>query len=241
MKRRTKYVCTLGGAAVLALLIIWHQYFPPVTSDIPSFLPDGRWVIQAFLDVRVDSKSGNLLLRFELSDEDRTVFFEYGREERQLYPISEAIWDSADGVICSAHGCGAPYSPTGVTLARRDGALWHGSERLPVAGRTVIRTSYSPDGTLIAVVSADGWKRPSTKVGFWPWGGTWGGGYAGQHYVELFTTPDLMRVGKPIRIPLTTAEGMGSHVWTADGDYVVLTGSGGVPLYVIPTDIGKEG
>ena len=117
----------------------------------------------------------------------------------------------------------------------KDRILWKGSQQIPTAGRTALSVYPSPSGDVIAVLSADGWKRlyiPSPI----PFSKGWGGrGYAGQHYVEFFTLPELERKGPAVRIPLTTAGMMSlSPQWTAGGEYAVYQESS-YDVCIIPT------
>jgi hypothetical protein len=71
-------------------------------------------------------------------------------------------------------------------------------------------------------------------------GGGWGGGWAGQHYVDLFEFPSMTRVGESLRIPLTTAEGLSFQGWSQDGAYLFFDDCARQVLCIIPTRAGAE-
>ena len=222
--RRAKVLS--GGVLLLSMAVVWQMIGPCVTSDIPCYeFRPGELTYGLYL--RVADNTGDLLLTSDVprSPDQNSVqpnVYAYDPKRDELRAVDAELWKVATGKICGEHviGCwGTLQADARISIV--DGRLLHGDRVVETKGRTVLDLSLSPRGDVLAVITADGWKRPSIR-GLYPLGGSWGGGYAGQHYVELFSLPSLDPRGAAIRIPLTSAEWLSHPRWSEDGSYLVL-------------------
>ena len=123
----------------------------------------------------------------------------------------------------------------------KDRQFFYKNAAIDTGGSSFIRHHIRPDGELIAFLSANGCRRPHIRTGFMPFlGGGWGGGYAGQHFVDMYEFPSMKRIGKPLRLPFTTAEGMSFQGWSEDGAYLFFARTRFQALCIIPTGAGEQ-
>ena len=153
-------------------------------------------------------------------------------------PPSEWI---GDGVVHSANST-LPSRP--LVCFIEDGTLTCGASgkgfaAQRTAGAHPIQVTYSPQGTVIGVLSGDGPERPSASV--LPMFSSIGGGYYGQHYVDFIDVGSAEPVRTTIRLPFTTAMGIDSPVWSADGRYLVYTTADGTQTCVIHVTAAEKG
>ena len=93
--------------------------------------------------------------------------------------------------------------------------------------------TFCEDGSTVCVLTADGPERPKSSIRGPVFGGSLGGGYYGQHYVECFRLPEMALIGDAVRIPFTTVEGIDSPCWSADGRFLVYANRNGTQMCVI--------
>jgi len=236
VRRRTKYL--LLTCVLLPFLCGWWLVYPPVCSDVPTF--SVSWADRpSRLLLKVDAQTGNLLFKSHETadgpddqDAKRPPFYLYERRTRKLAEISYDLWTRSYGIAFGYYNDRLPGWAGGADI--NDGRLRAGGSVIATAGRHALDISVNPDGALVAVLSANGWKRPYIK-GLLPWyGGSQGGGVTGQHYVEFFALPTLEHRGQPVRISLRTTSGIRRGRWSAKGDYIVyLTEGAGEKVCII--------
>jgi hypothetical protein len=244
--RRVRKWVALGILLLGPPLLLGFMYGPRcVSSDVPCFETPG-WVGYGFTDLygKASGPDGqDLLLTRVMWDEadQKPAIYRYSSKESTLSETTREEWDNAP---TDAWKRIAEVASLGSSEDRprlhRDGRFLYRGSPVETGGRSYIRHHVRPDGRLFAVLSANGWRRPHIK-GFMPFlGGGWGGGYAGQHYVDLYRFPSMERVGKPLRIPLTTAEGLSFESWSHDGAYLFFGRSRHQVLCIIPTGAGEQ-
>jgi len=228
VRRRTKYL--LVTCILLPFLCGWWLVYPPVCSDVPTF--SVSWPSRpSRLLLKVDARTGNLLVKSHEAadgpdhpDAKRPPFYLYDRSTRKLAEIPYDAWTRSDGLAFGYYNDRFPGWAGGADI--KDGQLSFAGNAIATAGRHAQDIAVSPNGNLIAVLSANGWKRPYIK-GLLPWyGGSQGGGVTGQHYVEFFALPRLEPDGRPVRIPLRTTSGIRRGRWSANGEYIAYMTEG---------------
>jgi len=107
----------------------------------------------------------------------------YIESEQDVVSATESEWRAAAGsaVLCTQSW----PRPREVRLGGVSKQLWVAGELVTTAAEHVISADVSPDGLLLAILSASG---PATI----------GGGYRGQHYHQVFSLPEGRIVGQAV-------------------------------------------
>jgi hypothetical protein len=233
MTKRGRIGIIITAGAVGTALGAWLWFCAPI-SDVPVF------------DIPKPSL-GVLTTRYETAQRDSLLItrvppprlsgaatYRYDPSSRTLRVASRNDWDHAGGAITD------PSSDLGgsskLFITTQDGVLIVGGagisgRAVPTRGQTALVVERSPSQNLVGVLTADGRERWMNRGWFF----AFGGGYAGQHYVEFFTLPDMTPLGA-VRIPFTTAERIDSPCWSEDGRYLVYTSANGIRMCVIHVD-----
>ncbi|UCC31890.1 MAG: hypothetical protein JSU86_06350 [Phycisphaerales bacterium] len=212
-------------------------------SDVPVFaISNPGW---GDLHLRLESEASDILL-LTRADPDSSIphyrtgaVYRYEPTTQTVREVSVEQWNKATGKITR-------FDTMRPSLHWRHVAVKNGailvsgdnidSRTVETTGETALRRKVSPEGDLVAVLTADGEHDPVQHGWVFPSGG----GYRGQHYVELFTFRDMQRRRPALRIPLTTEEGIESACWSADGRYIVYSSSNGKRVCIIRTDVEGE-
>lgn len=230
----------LGAAAFGFFGLVWALWPRPFVSDVRVFDVDPGG---SHLRVRYDSADKKTLLitrtLFDsLNPYDRFgTIYRYDAEAVTLLEIPRETWDLASGEIVTVESWMIPTSAWRVVADRGKlcvASKGRASQFVPTQGRTALRAIGDPTGHVIAALTTDGWERPGTRG----WFTSFGGGYGGQHYVELFSVPDMIPVKSAIRIPFTNAGGIDAPCWSADGKYIVYASADKRRMIVIQTEPG---
>ena len=202
-------VVSLLSAGVYLWLKLWPEY-----GDVPR-LRTPEWEFRGsdgystpLLLLRRETETGGALL---LKRTGLEAVYRYDPQSRSIRAVTDAEWQNAGGPI-------ARCLDQGHVLRRddREHKLFAGNREIPTAGGVAIDDRRSPSGKWVAVHSAAG---PVTKS-IIP-----DGSYVifGQRYHEILSLPDLVRVGKPVRIPANENRGTMQPCWSADEKFVVYT------------------
>lgn len=232
-------VCFVVAAGLLAL--IGYSLHPK--SDVPVF--DVRFFSDPYgtcMRVRGNAQNGSLLVTEQPPDWAEAYrggfaqpVYSYHPEVGKLEEVSAELWSREGGLIVGFDT--TPVESQGCTAGARDGTLWvrcagQKTRAVQTIGRVALTESFSPDESLLAVLTTNGVRLPQARGWFF----SGGGGYWGQHFVEVF---DLGRGVVPkrtaIRIPFTNAGGLGrgSMVWSPDSNYLVVVNGEHKELCVI--------
>ena len=230
--------------------VLWPPRYAPSVSDVPVFTtPSNFYKSNVRLDLRVRTVSNEegviLITRGEtwgtLPDVPKEwPVFQYDARTRTLSTVNASQWKNAGGPIEKALGGSSPARD--VRVGDVDGVYRYRIGSGPLRdfdshGTRAVGKSFCPDGTILALLTADGLRRPSSGPGMVF--GSFGGGFYGQHYIEFFHLPDMKPVGKPVRIPFTTIKGIDTPCWSADGRFLVYANEEGTQMCVI--HVGQEG
>ena len=205
----------LGGCAPVG---------PGGASDVPWFEPEA-WATEELgeFNVRPESDGSAVLLLThltyaqELVDEEDGVLGNgpHGRVYR-LDPstndfelVGDEVWDDADGTVTDCGHTASRPSPFSSS-----GGLHFQDRPVPIRGRGLIFVQPAPFSQAVAVLTAEGPKSIRYILT---------GGAAGQHYHQLFSEIDGEPLGKPVRVPLITAETYFRVCWTQDEQYVIYS------------------
>ena len=264
MKLSRKTSIKLAVASGLCLLcvcafratVIGHRLWPPrrvaTASDVPVFnTPSdvGRDGLDLDLRVRTIHEEPVSILITRESDSvdvpdvpDHWPVFLYEGEGRHLSSVDPARWWDAGGETTWHGGVGG--GAVGFARKEVDGVMQYhvGPTQyrdFETVGEFAAKVTLSHDGAVVCVLTADGPKRPRSSIRD-PWfGGTFGGGFYGQHYVECFRLPGMTPTGDAVRIPFTTVDGIDMPCWSADGRFLVYANRNGTQTCVIHVE--KEG
>ncbi len=231
--------------------MLWPRHVR-VESDVPVFDVPSRFGT-AFRPLSLYVKSseaepGVILITRDTSYQDDPKMplngpvLEYLRSTRSIREVSVEEWRISEGTATSI---GSFFgNQTNFSCIIRDGELkvgllGKGVQRYATAGTHALGVHHSPKRNVVGVLSANGPERPSEDV--LPMFSSIGGGYYGQHFVEFFRVPTMEPIGRPVRLPFTTAGGLSwSPVWSADGRYLVYTTSDGTKMCVLHVDIDPK-
>jgi hypothetical protein len=258
VKKETKtgLALTFMAAAGICALAAWsfyqsawgHTFWPrhvEVASDVPVFETPSRFGtanhnLQLYVRLsHVDS--GAILVTRDEPHQDIPAagglwpVYRYDSQTRELDVVDIEVWRRAEGkVTTNGSNFAAPTVlfcnvAEGVFSCRTE--IGRPNQSYQTIGKYAVRQLRPLYGDIVGVISADGPERPSTGV--LPMVSSIGGGYYGQHYVEFFAFPSMERLGEPIRIPFTSAEGIGSYVWSADQRFLVLPNASGTKMCIL--------
>jgi hypothetical protein len=233
------------AALILALgLLLW---FSAAKSDTRVFRVDGsswgEW------RVRRESETSKRLLLAQLragwGESQRYLtgkVYRYDPAEASITEVPVKLWHQTSGTALDADMI--PPDKVRPCAAITDGIVeascgGPASGTLEVVGEAAVAIDWAPTGKLMAILTADGASQPPSRA----WVNAWTGNtnaYNGQHYVELFSIPDLKPAREAVRIPFTTMTGLDPPCWTADGGYVVYSSIDGKRVCIIRTDAGEE-
>lgn len=201
------------SAGVYVRLKIWPEY-----GDVPR-LRTPEWEFRGFdgystplLLLRRESQTDGALL---LKRSRLEAVYRYDPQTRSIKAVTDGEWQNAGGQIARCLDQGR-LNPAVLRRDDREHKLFAGNREIPTAGGVAIAEIRSPSGKWVAVHSAAG---PVTKS-IIP-----DGSYVifGQRYHEIMSLPDLVRVGKPLRIPANENRGPMRPCWSADEKFVVYT------------------
>ena len=227
--------------------VLWPPKHPPTASDVPVFAtPPARGLNLLFPELFARSVTEDddvlLITRIAMPGELPEVpkqwpIYRYDARTRTLIWVDPSKWGEDGGQI----GKPGRGSASGRFICKEvDGILKYRARPgealrdFQTVGEFALRPTFSPDGKDICVLTADGPERPSSgpDMVF----GSVGGGYYGQHYLEFFRLPDMAPIGKVVRIPFTTVEGIGMPCWSPDGRFLVYSNYEGTKMCVIHVD-----
>jgi hypothetical protein len=103
-----------------------------------------------------------------------------------------------------------------MSMRIRDGSFGDQRRTAATEGSSAVVYQENPDGSFIAVISADG---RNTGVSIPLFAGS--RAYSGQHHHEVFRWSDLEPVGLPIPIPLKSSADAIIMAWSPDSRYVI--------------------
>ena len=212
-------VAAIAAVLIVSLLsagvYVWLKIHPEY-GDVPR-LRTPEWEYKGFdgygtppLLLRRETQTGGALL---LKRSGLEAVYRYDPQTRTIKAVTDGEWQNAGGQIarCLDQGRAA-----GLHRDDREHKLFAGEREIPTAGGVAMDEVRSPSGKWVAVHSAAG---PVTKS-IIPDGSylVWG-----QRYHEIMSLPDLVRVGKSIRIPANENRGTMRPCWSADEKFVVYT------------------
>ena len=123
--------------------------------------------------------------------------------------VGDEVWDDADGMVTD---CGPSLTrPSPFSSSR---GLHFQDRPVPIRGQSLLFVKPAPFSPAVAVLTAEGPKSIRYILT---------GGAAGQHYHQLFSEIDGEPLGKPVRVPLITAETYFRVCWTQDEQYVIYS------------------
>ncbi len=161
---------------------------------------------------RKKNKNGNsLLIRYTGSD----TVYEYEPNQSALKPITTQQWEQANGVIVQ---CTDKLFSLPSELLRLDylsHKLIAGKRVVPTAGQIVLNFAVSPDGKWVAVLSGEGSVRDS-NVPFMA-----GISLSGSSYHQIFSLPNAVPFGKPLKVPVKGEANRLSPCWSADQQFIL--------------------
>ncbi len=258
-----KKLIILASAGVLLFAVcafrrtpLGHVLWPPLmrasVSDVPVFdVPRGHDTSTGkSMDIVVrtdkDGHDGILISRLRfgtLTDPEIPTawpVYRYDRRARTLQSVKPSEWRLATGPVTSFDSDNYATGDWGLHARVRNGVLVGEIRQGPdisvaVKGKFGTGQEFSPVEPVVAILTAEGPRRPKSKGGmvFTP---SFGGGYYGQHYLELFSIPDMKPIGEPVRIAFTSVEGIESPTWSSDGRFLVYTTRDGKKMSVIHID-----
>jgi len=238
------------------LITVWNLIYEEGQESINtisvSSFDTPMWQDSGFIYIRSEREgSGSFLFKHLNSNEERaqrygatlpsgqniqSVGYRYDPVKNSLEPISEKEWDQANSTVAD---CG--YDPVDEkdTLQRdNDGTLRHRGTLKPIVpiGKTVLQLRYSPNRTIIAILSSTG-SRPE-GVG---WFGA-PSGATGTHFVELFSLINGERIQKPFRLPIGGTSGSTLSIcWSNDNRYLVCHDMYYFKLCILPVYRQEDG
>ena len=223
----------LGLVLVAVAASVRFVFFPPIAADVPAHDTGSLGVPRSpdFL-LRLDASGDLLLAREEFESRAHAAYghhpdgppervvlgqwvLRYSKANRTMETVPKLVWERATGEVAAW----ATGWMGGRGIRIEDGKLWAPDGEIRVTGSAAVSWSVDPTETILAVVSGNGWKRPTMPSMMSLLSSPTPGGYVGQHFVELFAFPSFERRGRPIRIPLTTAKGAIRIGWSAQGQY----------------------
>jgi len=211
-------------------------------ADVPSFATPA-WENMQYLQIRSESPGSDVLLlrnseRYPLSDDDeqeanvRRAVYQLDTGAGKLRLVGSEMWDRATGTICD---CGGQFATlTHMTVNWRKLELKLGAQVVPTAGRYVMSLVSTPQGDLVAVVSAKG----PRGISFIP---SMGGGVGGIRYHQVFRTRNAQPVGDPVRLPMGSEGVAVNGCWSSDQAYIVYTDGKFSEVCVIPVKAPGSG
>lgn len=226
----------IAAAVVVVILLslgvyVWLKVWPE-RGDVP-LLKTVAWEFRALnefegerLMLRRETGAGGALL---LKHTDLKTVYWYDLRTRALNEIGEAEWEKARG---SVGHCGAQQTGATSVLRRddRQHKLFAGEREIPTAGGIPLDELRSPSGKWIAVHSAAG-PAVASILPFSP------DLALGQRYHEIMSVPDIVRVGKPVRIPVDVYYTYLHPCWSSDEKFVIYTDHGSRFLVVVETGL----
>jgi len=231
--------------------VLWPPRNPPTVSDVPVFVtPAACSPSLDRLDLRVRSINEDdqaiLITRGKtwvpLADiPDQWTVYRYDGGTRTLSAVEPVEWHKAGGSIAEPLGGDPGYEffwrhLDGVVKYRvGPGPL----QEFTTRGEYAVSLTASPNGKIICVLTADRPKRPKSPGPGMVFG-TLGGGYYGQHRLEMFQLPEMTPVGEAVRIPFTTVKGIDIPCWSPDGRFLVYSNYEGTKMCVIHVDQGGK-
>lgn len=256
-----KKLIILAGAGALLFAVcafrrtpIGHVLWPPLmrasVSDVPVFdVPPGfdpatGWSMD--IVVRVDNEGRGGIL---ISRQNRGAYadiptawpvYRYDGKTRTLTSVKPSEWRLATGPVTSFDSDNYATGDWGLHARVRNGVLVGEIRQGPdisvaVKGKFGTGQEFSPVEPVVAILTAEGPRRPKSKGGmvFTP---SFGGGFYGQHYVSLFRLPEMTPIGEAVRIAFRTVDGIESPTWSSDGRFLVYTTRDGRKMCVIHID-----
>lgn len=184
---------------------------PPIfdTVDWVNTRMPGRLIIRR----GTDGKTLLLTMRdeYEKGNSHRAVY-EYDTKAQDLKKVPDLKWDTVTSAITECFSQSQLF-PEKFTI---DGEkLFFGNREVPIKGAVLISSSYSPRGTTVAILSADGPRKGSLMPFL-------GGGQnsKGQHYHQLFSVANGTPVRSAVKLPFTTEHQAYPACWSRDEMYV---------------------
>lgn len=242
VKNRMIRLYTGAGALVFAVFL-WWIWAGWIGSDVPVF--------------EVDPRGGDLRTRYESPDKRSLLItradwdspipirrigtvYRYDVDTETLHSVGKEAWITATEPVQTPDTEFA-YLP-GFHISSKGGVFRagvRGQQRREVStkGKTALIARWAPGARRAMVLTTNGRKRFKLQSWFFPMGG----GYRGQHYVELFCVPEMTPVKEAIRIPFTSGVGglNGPH-WSDDGRYLVFTSGDRRRMIVIDTEANER-
>ena len=253
----------LGGSVLVCWLAVWlfrqtvvgHMIWPPrrpqVVSDVVCAATPtssgGQFIPTLDLYVRpVEGSTDSLLItrgsRYEDLPDAPTLWpvYRYDRAGRVLGQVAPDEWGSSKRIVTDTSFF---VKQSEVFFVEENGVVKYrlsGESARPLSthGEYALRASITGGGSVIGVLTADGPQRPESP-GPGMIFGTMGGGSYGQHYIEFLRLNDKTRLGEPIRIPLSSIDGIEPWVWSVDGRFLVVADRDGRQMCVV--DVPQEG
>ena len=197
---------------------VWWWKTSLTRGDVP-LLKVPAWEFRALdesngqLMLRRDTEAGGALL---LKRNGLETVYRYDAQTRSVSAVTDAAWQKATGQIskCVDQLYVSPRSV--LNRNDRDHKLFAGDREVQTAGAIVRNNLTSPSGKWAAVVSAAG---PAVQS-ILPFSGDL---IYGQRYHEILSLPEAVRVGRPVRIPVTDKNDFLEPCWSADEKFVVYT------------------
>jgi hypothetical protein len=223
----------IAAVVVVSLLsgcvYLWLKIYPD-RGDVPR-LTTPAWEFSDLkegeqLMLRRETEAGGALL---LKRTDLETVYRYDPQSRRVKAVSAGEWKTAGGAIAR---CSTQEWATASVLRRDDKnhRLFAGEREVPTAGGFPLVELNSPSGKWVAVYSGAG-PAVSSIIPLSP------DLILGQRYHEIMSLPDVVRVGKPVRIPVEHYYDYLQPCWSADDKFVVYTSSGLPILIVVETGL----
>ena len=227
---RRRLILTILGVIGVSLLsagvYVWLKVWPN-RGDV-SLMRTPAWEFRdregEQLRLRRETEAGGALL---LKRTDLKSVYRYDPRTRGLKEVTEAEWERARGAVgfCGGQTGAGP-------LLRRDDRLhklFAGEREIPTAGAIPLDEVRSPSGKWVVVYSAAG----PAIASILPFSKDLA---LGQRYQEIMSLPDVVPVGKPVRIPVDAYYTYLYPCWSADEKFVVYTD--GVLRFLVVVETG---
>jgi hypothetical protein len=200
------------------------------TSSAAECFDTPEWGEAGGLELRSDPGGAALLLRHRSTAErlredyrgpaadsaprEPGVVYRYDAASARLERADPEAWSRAAGDVVDCNLAAASPTDPFVLDARERTLRWR-DRPVRFSGRIALAAVAAPDGTRVAVLSADGPSRGSVS----PASGR--AGAAGQHYHEVFRMQDAAAEGRARPLPLSSETVALAPCWSSDGRYVI--------------------